>query len=36
MKALLIHKTKNMGTVAAKAINAFVLEKGKPRLTPVQ
>jgi hypothetical protein len=27
---------KNVGTVAAKAVNAFVLEKGKPRVTPVQ
>jgi quercetin dioxygenase-like cupin family protein len=34
--ANIVHETKNVGTVAAKAINAFVLEKGKPRVTAVQ
>jgi quercetin dioxygenase-like cupin family protein len=34
--ANIIHETKNVGTVAAKAVNAFVLEKDKPRVTPVQ
>ena len=34
--AHIIHETKNVGTVAAKAVNAFVLEKDKPRVTPVQ
>jgi quercetin dioxygenase-like cupin family protein len=33
--ANIIHETKNVGTVAARAVNAFVLEKGKPRVTPV-
>jgi quercetin dioxygenase-like cupin family protein len=30
-----IHETKNVGTVAAKAVNAFVLEKDRPRVTAV-
>jgi quercetin dioxygenase-like cupin family protein len=34
--ANIIHETKNVDTVPAKAVNAFVLEKGKPRVTPVQ
>ena len=34
--ANIIHETKNVGTVPAKAVNAFVLEKGKPRVTPIQ
>ncbi len=34
--ANIIHETKNVGTVPAKAVNAFVLEKGKPRVTAVQ
>lgn len=33
--ANIIHETKNVGTVAARAVNAFVLEKDKPRVTPV-
>ena len=32
--ANIVHETKNVGTGAAKAVNAFVLEKGKPRVTP--
>ena len=34
--ANIIHETKNVGTVPAKAVNAFVLEKGKPRVTAIQ
>jgi quercetin dioxygenase-like cupin family protein len=34
--ANIIHETKNVGTAPAKAVNAFVLEKGKPRVTPLQ
>lgn len=34
--ANIIHETKNVGPVPAKAVNAFVLEKGKPRVTPIQ
>jgi quercetin dioxygenase-like cupin family protein len=34
--ANVIHETKNVGTVTALAVNAFVLEKDKPRVTPVQ
>jgi quercetin dioxygenase-like cupin family protein len=30
-----VHETKNTGDVPAKTYNAFVLEKGKPRATPV-
>ena len=30
-----VHETKNTGDAAAKAYNAFVIEKGKPRVTPV-
>jgi quercetin dioxygenase-like cupin family protein len=32
--ANIVHETKNVGTGAAKAVNAFVLQKGKPRVTP--
>jgi quercetin dioxygenase-like cupin family protein len=32
--ANIIHETKNVGTGVARAVNAFVLEKGKPRVTP--
>src|SRR6185369_10788241 len=34
--ANIVHETKNVGTVAARAVNAFVLEKGKPRVATVQ
>jgi quercetin dioxygenase-like cupin family protein len=34
--ANIIHETKNVGTAAARTVNAFVVEKGKPRATPVQ
>ena len=34
--ANIIHETKNVSTVAARAVNAFVLEKGKPRVTPLR
>jgi quercetin dioxygenase-like cupin family protein len=30
-----VHETKNTGDTPAKAYNAFILEKGKPRVTPV-
>jgi quercetin dioxygenase-like cupin family protein len=30
-----VHETKNTGDSSAKAYNAFVIEKGKPRVTPV-
>jgi quercetin dioxygenase-like cupin family protein len=33
--ANIIHETKNVGLVQAKAVNAFVLEKDKPRVTAV-
>lgn len=32
--ANIVHETKNVGTGTAKAVNAFVLEKGKPRVSP--
>jgi hypothetical protein len=35
-RAVVIHETKNVGTVKALAVNSFVLEKDKPRVTPVQ
>jgi quercetin dioxygenase-like cupin family protein len=31
-----IHETKNNGTVPARTVNGFVVEKGKPRASPVQ
>ena len=34
--ANVIHETKNVGTVKALAVNSFVLEKDRPRVTPVQ
>jgi len=34
--ANIVHETKNIGDKPAKSYNAFVLEKGKPRATPVQ
>ena len=34
--ANIVHETKNIGDRPAKSYNAFVLEKGKPRATPVQ
>jgi quercetin dioxygenase-like cupin family protein len=30
-----VHETKNTGDAPAKAYNAFILEKGKPHVTPV-
>jgi len=32
--ANIVHETKNNGTVPAKTVNAFVVDKGKPRATP--
>jgi quercetin dioxygenase-like cupin family protein len=32
--ANIVHETKNVGSEGAKAVNAFVLDKGKPRVTP--
>jgi quercetin dioxygenase-like cupin family protein len=32
--ANVVHETKNNGTVLAKTVNAFVVDKGKPRATP--
>jgi len=32
--ANVVHETKNNGTVPAKTVNAFVVDKGKPRATP--
>jgi quercetin dioxygenase-like cupin family protein len=31
-----VHETKNEGRMPAKSYNAFIIEKGKPRATPVQ
>src|SRR5215510_9005162 len=31
-----VHETKNEGNMPAKSYNAFIIEKGKPRATPVQ
>jgi quercetin dioxygenase-like cupin family protein len=31
-----VHETKNEGNMPAKSYNAFIVEKGKPRATPVQ
>ena len=32
--ANIVHETKNVGSEGAKAVKAFVLDKGKPRTTP--
>jgi quercetin dioxygenase-like cupin family protein len=34
--ANIIHETKNVGSTGARTVNAFIVEKGKPRATPVQ
>ena len=31
-----MHETKNIGTVPAKTVNAFVVEKGRPIVNPVK
>jgi quercetin dioxygenase-like cupin family protein len=31
-----VHETKNEGNMPAKSYNAFIVEKCKPRATPVQ
>jgi quercetin dioxygenase-like cupin family protein len=32
----IVHETKNVGERAAKTYNGFIVEKGKPRATPVR